>query len=147
MHAVTSSPAEIGDETLHDESATELDTFSELQLVGQAQGTELVRFPHAITKKANELVLYVECDKGCTRSFSREYIEVKSIPSLSPCFITTDVQAVVAGVSDIVVRETGRTIVIGKLRFWHDSDPFSDDKYWDDMAQVRCHCSLSEHTA
>jgi len=119
VHAVASSSAErIGDETLHDESATKLDTFSEVQLAGQAQGTELVRYPRTITKKANELVLYIECEKGCTQKFSREYIE-----------------ALVAGVSDIVERETGRTIVIGQLRFWKDSDPFSNDKYWEDMTQ------------
>ena len=100
MHAVASSSAErIGDETLHDESATELDTFSEVQLAGQAQGTELVRYPHAITKKANELVLYIECDKGCTRLFSIKYIEVKLIPPPSPCLTAPDVHAVVDGVS------------------------------------------------
>merc|ERR1712086_45923 len=51
---VASSPERIGEGTLQDQSATQFDDTA-------SAGTKLVRYPHATKKKANDLVLYIEC--------------------------------------------------------------------------------------
>ena len=46
-------------------------------------------------------------------------------------------QAVVNGISAIMERDLGRTVVIGRLRFWSDTDPFSVKKWSEYTASDR----------
>jgi len=61
---------------------------------------------------SNVINMFIECDKGCTEQHTAEYIA-----------------AVVNGISAIMERDLGRTVVIGRLRFWSDADPFSVKKW------------------
>ena len=61
-HATDAAFSEDNDEA-EDISVALTNSQADAMLIEQPGGTELVRYPHAATKKANELVLYVECEQ------------------------------------------------------------------------------------
>eukprot|EP00658_Telonema_sp_P-2_P063798 TRINITY_DN525_c0_g1_i1.p1 TRINITY_DN525_c0_g1~~TRINITY_DN525_c0_g1_i1.p1 ORF type:complete len:772 (-),score=105.97 TRINITY_DN525_c0_g1_i1:49-2364(-) len=89
---------------------------SEVQIPTDGDQPDLVPSVRRAVSNATalEMTILIECDQGCTASWSQSYLE-----------------SLIAGTSAIYYEQIGVVLKLGRLRFWHDTSPFTLRK-WND---------------